>query len=100
VTAFGLLGHGGVLSVVGYTPKAVELRLSNLMVFDATAQGNWACLPERYPAVLEQVLAGKVALGPFVEKRPLASINEVFTELHAGRARRRLVLVPEGGAWS
>jgi len=94
-TAFGLLGHGGLLSVVGYTPKAVELRLSNLMALDATAQGNWACLPEHYPAVLDLVLSGRVELGPFVEQRPLASINDVFAELHGGAARRRLVLVPE-----
>jgi 6-hydroxycyclohex-1-ene-1-carbonyl-CoA dehydrogenase len=94
-TAFGLLGHGGLLSVVGYTPKAVELRLSNLMALDATAQGNWACLPEHYPAVLDLVLSGRVELGPFVEKRPLSSVNDVFAELHAGAARRRLVLVPE-----
>jgi 6-hydroxycyclohex-1-ene-1-carbonyl-CoA dehydrogenase len=95
VTAFGLLGHGGLLSVVGYTPKAVELRLSNLMAFDASAQGNWACLPEHYPAVLKLVLTGQVALPPFVEQRPLATINDVFAELHAGPATRRLVLVPE-----
>ncbi len=94
-TAFGLLGHGGLLSVVGYTAKTLELRLSNLMALDATAQGNWACLPEHYPAVLELVLSGRVALGPFVEKRPLATINDVFSELHAGGASRRLVLVPE-----
>ena len=95
-TAFGLLGHGSLLSVVGYTPKPVELRLSNLMAFDATVQGNWACLPEHYPAVLELVLSGKVALAPFVEKRPLASVNDVFAELLSGGAARRIVLVPEG----
>jgi 6-hydroxycyclohex-1-ene-1-carbonyl-CoA dehydrogenase len=95
-TAFGLLGHGGVLSVVGYTPKPVELRLSNLMAFDAVAQGNWACLPEHYPAVLELVLRGRVALAPFVEQRPMSVINDVFAELHAGAGGRRIVLVPEG----
>jgi len=95
-TAFGLLGHGSLLSVVGFTPKPVELRLSNLMAFDAVAQGNWACLPEHYPAVLELVLSGKVALAPFVEPRPMSRINEVFAELHAGGGLRRIVLVPEG----
>lgn len=94
-TAFSLLGHGGYLGVVGFTPRPVELRLSNLMAFDATAQGNWACLPEHYPAVLELVLSGQVALLPFVEKRPLAQINDVFAQLHAGAAARRVVLVPE-----
>ncbi|HEX4955423.1 MAG TPA: 6-hydroxycyclohex-1-ene-1-carbonyl-CoA dehydrogenase [Thermoanaerobaculia bacterium] len=94
VTAFGLLGHGGLLSVVGYSPKPVELRLSNLMALDATAQGNWGCLPEHYPAVVELVLSGRVALEPFIERRPLSSINNVFAELHHGQARNRLVLIP------
>ena len=93
--AFGLVGHGGVLSIVGYTPKPVEVRLSNLMAFDAVAQGNWGCLPEHYPAVVDLALAGRIALEPFIERRPLAAINEVFIELHHGSARRRIVLIPE-----
>lgn len=94
-TAFALLGHGGYLSVVGYTPQAVELRFSNLMAFDATAQGNWGCLPEHYPAIVDLVLKGRIALAPFIEHRPLATINDVFAELHAGGVLRRLVLIPE-----
>jgi 6-hydroxycyclohex-1-ene-1-carbonyl-CoA dehydrogenase len=94
-TAFALLGHGGYLSVVGYTPQAVQVRLSNLMAFDATAQGNWGCLPEHYPAIVDLVLTGRIALAPFVERRPLASVNDVFAELNAGRVTRRLVLIPE-----
>jgi 6-hydroxycyclohex-1-ene-1-carbonyl-CoA dehydrogenase len=94
-TAFGLLGHGGWLSVVGYTPEKAQLRLSNLMALDATAQGNWGCLPEHYPAVVNLVLRGAVSVAPFVERRPLASINETFADLHAHRVERRVILVPE-----
>jgi 6-hydroxycyclohex-1-ene-1-carbonyl-CoA dehydrogenase len=94
-TAFGLLGHGGHLSVVGYTPAKVELRLSNLMALDATARGNWGCLPEHYPAVVELVLAGAVQVPPFVERRPLETINETFADIHAHRVARRVILVPE-----
>ncbi len=94
-TAFSLLRHGGYLSIVGYTPKPVEVRLSNLMAFDATVQGNWACLPEHYPAVVDLVLSGRVAIAPFVERRPLASINETFAEIHHRGAERRVILVPE-----
>jgi 6-hydroxycyclohex-1-ene-1-carbonyl-CoA dehydrogenase len=93
--AFALLGHGGLLSVVGYTPATVEIRLSNLMAFDATAQGNWGCLPEHYPAVVDLALSGRIALEPFLDRRPLASINDVFAELHHGPARGRMVLIPE-----
>lgn len=95
-TAFGLLGHGGYLSVVGFTPKKVELRLSNLMAFDATAEGVWGCLPEHYPAIVDLVLAGKLVLDPFIEYRPLSTINDVFEDLHAGRISRRVILTPEG----
>ena len=75
--------------------EKLELRLSNLMAFDATARGNWGCLPEHYPAIVDLTLSGRVALGPFVEERPLSDINRVFDELHAGRISRRVILVPE-----
>ena len=97
-TAFALLGHGGYLSVVGYTSQPVEVRLSNLMAFDATVQGNWGCLPEHYPAIVDLVLQGRLALAPFIERRPLATINDVFGELHAGRTTRRLILIPESSS--
>lgn len=93
--AFALLAHGATLSVVGYTAKPVEVRLSNLMAFDATAIGNWGCLPEWYPAVVDLALAGRIALEPFIERRPMSTINAIFDELHHGPAKGRLVLLPE-----
>jgi len=93
-TAFGLVGHGGYLAVVGFTPKKLELRLSNLMAFDATARGTWGCLPEHYPAIVDLVLAGRIAVEPFTERRPLSSINQTFEDVHARRAKQRIVLVP------
>ncbi len=93
-TAFGLLEPGGYLSVVGFTPDKVTLRLSNVMAFDATVQGNWGCLPEHYPAALDLVLRGRVRLSPFIEKRPLAAINATFADLHDHRVRKRVVLIP------
>ncbi len=94
-TAFGLLGKASYLAVVGYTPKKVELRLSNLMALDATARGNWGCLPEHYPPIVELALQGDVQLEPFIERRPLASINETFAAVHAHELSRRVILTPE-----
>jgi 6-hydroxycyclohex-1-ene-1-carbonyl-CoA dehydrogenase len=94
-TAFGLLGHGSYLSLVGYTPEKTSVRLSNLMALHATAEGNWGCLPEHYPAVLDLVLSGRVQLAPFSERRPLSSINETFDDVHHQRVTRRVVLTPE-----
>ncbi len=94
VSAYGLLVHGATLSVVGFTMDKVEIRLSNLMAFDARALGNWGCPPEHYPAALDLVLDGKVQIAPFVEKHPLDQINEVFEAVHRHDIRRRVVLVP------
>ncbi len=94
-TAFGLLVHGAYLGVVGFTPKKVEVRLSNLMAFDARAEGSWGCLPEHYPAVLDLVLRGEVQVAPFVERRPLSSINETFEAIGAHAVRDRVVLIPD-----
>jgi 6-hydroxycyclohex-1-ene-1-carbonyl-CoA dehydrogenase len=93
-TAFNLLVHGATLSVVGFTMDKVELRLSNLMAFDARALGNWGCPPEAYPAALDLVLDGRVRLAPFVEMFPLADINRVFEAVHRHQITRRAVMVP------
>ena len=95
LTAYGLLVHGATLSVVGFTMDKVEVRLSNLMAFDARALGNWGCPPEYYPAALDLVLQGKVQIAPFVEKRPLSQINDVFEAVHRHDIRKRVVLVPD-----
>ena len=94
LTAYGLLVRGATLCVVGFTMDKVEVRLSNLMAFDARAQGNWGCPPERYPDALELVLTGKVKVKPFVESHPLDDINRVFEAVHHREIRRRAVLEP------
>ncbi|MEO7940463.1 MAG: 6-hydroxycyclohex-1-ene-1-carbonyl-CoA dehydrogenase [Burkholderiaceae bacterium] len=94
LTAFGLLVHGATLSVVGFTMDKIEIRLSNLMAFDARALGNWGCPPEHYPAALDLVLSGKVQIAPFVEMHPLGDINPVFDAVHRRAITRRVVLVP------
>jgi 6-hydroxycyclohex-1-ene-1-carbonyl-CoA dehydrogenase len=93
-TAFGLLVHGATLSVVGFTMDKVEIRLSNLMAYDARAIGNWGCPPEYYAAALDLVLDGRVQIKPFVEAHPLDAINDVFAAVHSHEIKKRAVLVP------
>ncbi|HEX6137076.1 MAG TPA: 6-hydroxycyclohex-1-ene-1-carbonyl-CoA dehydrogenase [Casimicrobiaceae bacterium] len=94
LTAFGLLVHGATLAVVGFTMDKVEVRLSNLMAFDARAIGNWGCPPEHYPPALDLVLDGRIQVKPFVETRRLDDINDVFAAVHRHEIRKRAVLVP------
>jgi len=93
--AYSLLTFGAVLAVVGYTLDTVTVRLSNLMAFDARAQGVWGCLPEHYPAVLDLVLSGKVQVMPFIERRKMSEINAVFTALSKHELTNRPVLIPD-----
>ena len=82
------------LCVVGFTMDRIELRLSNLMAFDARALGNWGCVPELYPEVLELVMDGRVQIAPYVEQHPLDSIQEIFNAAQRHELTKRAVLVP------
>lgn len=93
-TAYSLLGFGAVLSVVGYTAEKIEICLSNLMAYDADARGNWGADPLVYPELLEWIADGRIAVKPYVERHPLAAINDVFDDAHHGRLTRRAVLTP------
>lgn len=93
-SAFGLLTYGASLAIVGFTMDTVEIRLSNIMAFHASAQGTWGCMPEHYPAALDLVLEGKVALSPFVETYPLDEINDVFAAVHQHKIKKRPIMVP------
>ncbi len=92
--AYALLNQGAHLAIVGFTLAKSELRLSNLMAFDATVQGNWGCDAALYPEVLAWIGDGRIKVSPFVEKFALADINEVLDRAHAGTLQRRGVLVP------
>lgn len=93
--AFSLLTHGATLSVVGFTMDTLEVRLSNLMAFDARAVGNWGCDPKYYPEVLRLVQQGQIQLAPFVQTFPMSEINSVFERLHRRELDKRPVLVPD-----
>jgi len=93
-TAFGLLNFGAIMMAVGFTMDKVEVRLSNLMAFDARVIGNWGCDPVLYPEALQWLAEERIRVKPFVEKHALSEINEVFEAAHHGKLERRAVLVP------
>ena len=94
LTAFGLLSYGAHIGVVGFTMAKTELRLSNLMAFNARMQGNWGCKPEYYQPALELVLAGKVRMKSFIKLHPMEDINTIFAAAHEHRLSERAILVP------
>ena len=93
--AFSLLTFGSKLCVVGFTMDSVNIRLSNLMAFDAQAIGNWGCDVTYYPEALEWVRSGKIQLVPFVQTFPMSEINSVFERSHKKEIDKRPVLIPD-----
>ena len=93
--AFTLLGRAATLVQVGFTPKPVELRFSNLMAFDATVHGSWGCPPDAYPDVLQLIWDGRLRLEAGLERAPMAKINDLLTDMANHRLQRRMVLIPE-----
>jgi len=93
--AFNLITFTSTLSIVGFTMDKVEVRLSNLMAFDAKLIGTWGCRAELYPEVLDLVASGKLEISPFVQTFPMSQINEVFKNTLEHKYTKRSVLVPD-----
>lgn len=93
--AFSLITFTSTLSIVGFTMDKLNVRLSNLMAFDAKLIGTWGCKPELYPEVVELIASGKLEIKDFVQTFPLSKINEVFKNTLAHKYDKRSVLVPE-----
>jgi 6-hydroxycyclohex-1-ene-1-carbonyl-CoA dehydrogenase len=93
--AYALVSFASTLSIVGFTLDKLEVRLSNLMAFDADVIGTWGCKPELYPEVVELVNSGKLNIENFVETFPLSRINEVFKNTIEHKYEKRSVLVPD-----
>jgi len=93
--AFNLITYASTLSIVGFTMEKLELRLSNLMAFDAKIIGTWGCMPELYPEVVELVANDKLKIDGFVQTFPLSEINTVFKNTLEHKYHKRSVLVPD-----
>ena len=94
-TAFGLLTYASTLMVIGFTLAKTEVRLSNLMAFDATVQGTWGCKPELYPNALKLVTDHKITLSPFIETYPMSQGPDVLQRVADHKIDKRAILVPD-----
>ncbi|MBK9283009.1 MAG: 6-hydroxycyclohex-1-ene-1-carbonyl-CoA dehydrogenase [Sphingobacteriaceae bacterium] len=93
--AFNLITFTSTLSIVGFTMNKLEVRLSNLMAFDAKLIGTWGCKPELYPEVVQLIAEGKLKIKDFVQTFPMSNINEVFKNTLEHKYEKRSVLVPD-----
>lgn len=93
--AYNLITYTSNLSIVGFTMNKLEVRLSNLMAFDAKLIGTWGCKPELYSEVVDLIASGKLDIKDFVQTFPMSKINEVFQNTLAHKYTKRSVLIPD-----
>lgn len=67
--AFNLITFTSTLSIVGFTMDKVEVRLSNLMAFNAGPR-TWGCRAELYPEVLNLIASDRLKISQFVKHFP------------------------------
>ncbi len=92
--AYALIGAAATMVQVGYCREPVELRLSNLMAFDATVHGSWGAPLSAFTEVLRLVFEKKVVLTPFVTHAPLSSLDALLDDMTHHRLDKRAVLDP------
>jgi len=92
---FNLITFASTLSIVGFTLDKLEVRLSNLMAFDAQLIGTWGCKPELYPEVVDLLAQDKIQIDRFVETFPMSKIDEIFRNTLDHKYNKRSVLVPD-----
>lgn len=93
--AFNLLTFTSTMSVVGFTMDKLNVRLSNLMAFDAKLIGTWGCKPELYPEVVDLIAQDKLKIDTFIQLFPMSKINEVFNNTLEHKYKKRSILVPD-----
>lgn len=88
-----LLGAGGKLMVVGYSPKLWDNFQSGKVMFrELDVMGSLGCPPSSFPRILELIQQGKIKVEQQITHRfPLEKINDAFEQLRKGDGVRVLV---------
>jgi len=92
---YSLITFASTMSIVGFTMDKPNVRLSNLMAFDAKLIGTWGCKPELYNDVLNFIDQGKLKIDNFIETFPMSEINQVFKNTLDHKYIKRSVLTPD-----
>jgi len=85
--AFSTLRKGGLLVVVGYYAKDIQLSAAKIMFFEMEITGSLGCRPVDYPKIIELARMGKIKVKELVtNKFPLEKINDAFNLMREGDA--------------
>ncbi|KAE8763634.1 alcohol dehydrogenase AdhP [Georgenia thermotolerans] len=88
--AVAALRRGGTVSLVGLPPEQFPLDIFTTVLFGLTVRGSIVGTRKDMEEALDFFARGKVT--PTFTTRPLAEINDIFTEMEEGRIDGRIVM--------
>ncbi len=92
--ALASLRTGGRLVLLGFAAENMSLPGGRVTYREITVIGTLGCRPIDFPAVLDLVRRGRLALGPLVTHRhTLEHINEGFDALRRGEGVRHIAVI-------
>ena len=91
--AIDSLRRGGTHVIVGMFGGAITVSGPDYVYKLLAIRGSHLGTPQDLRELIELRRGGRIEPPP-IARRPLAEVNEVFAELHAGRIDGRVVLVP------
>ena len=91
--AIDSLRRGGTHVIVGLFGGALTVSVPDYIYKLLAVRGSHLGTPQDLAELIELRREGRVEPPP-IARRPLAEVNEVFAELHAGRIDGRVVVVP------
>ena len=91
--AIDSLRRGGTHVIVGLFGGALTVSVPDYIYKLLAVRGSHLGTPQDLAELIELRRDGRIEPPP-IARRPLAAVNEVFAELHAGRIDGRVVVVP------
>lgn len=91
--AFNLLGSGGQMIAVGYSPKKWDgFNSGKVMYREMEVLGSLGCPPRSFERILYLIQQGKIKIEPLITHRfKLDQINDAFDQLRKGDGIRVLI---------
>ena len=92
-TCFAAIRPGGTIHVTGLMGKQLNAMPMATQVKNLTLKtGYWGCKGE-LAEILEAIASGKLEV--LVQERPMSEINHLLHEMHEGKVKNRVALIPD-----
>lgn len=91
---YAVLRHGGTIHILGLTGDSVRISPITTMRKDLTVKTSYWGTKNELVEVLQALSDG--LLNPTIETRPMSQCGQVLADMHHGKLKHRVALIPDG----